>query len=478
MRAMLRWWLVIPVVLTLGACSGRGVPERPNIVFIMADDLGYGHLGAYGQTRIRTPHLDRMATEGVRFSDFYAGSTVCAPSRSVLMTGRHTGHTSVRGNTGGIPLRSEDVTVAEVLRDAGYVTGIFGKWGLGDSGTTGVPREQGFDEFFGYLHQVHAHFYYTPFLWANGQREALPGNAEDGRGTYSHDVITDRALDFVRRHAEEPFFLYLAYTVPHTELLVPDDAMAEYADVFPEPAPYPGDGHYAAQERPRTAFAAMVTRMDRDVGRLLAVLAELGLDEKTIVFFTSDNGGQRGWGADLAFFEGNGPLRGSKMQLYEGGIRVPLIVRWPGVVEGGRTSDHVWAFWDVLPTLAELAGGSVPDSIDGRSMLPAIVGEDVVGLPAPQHEMLYWEYGNVRGQAPIRQAARWGRWKAIRSDLEAPLELYDLSVDIGETGDVAASHPDVVDRMRVYLDTARIPTREYPPAVSSYTYVGQERPGW
>jgi arylsulfatase A-like enzyme len=471
-------YLVVLAALAAGACTDRGIPERPNVVFIMADDLGYGHLGAYGQTRIRTPHIDRMAAEGVRFTDFYAGSTVCAPSRSVLLTGRHTGHTSVRGNTGGIPLLPEDVTLGEVLQDAGYVTGIFGKWGLGDSGTTGVPWEQGFDEFFGYLHQVHAHFYYTPFLWADDRREPLAGNGDGARVTYSHDAITDRALDFVRRHRDERFFLYLAYTIPHTELLVPDDAMSEYAGAFPEPRPYPGDGHYAPQERPRTAFAAMVTRLDRDVGRLLGLLAELGLDDETIVFFTSDNGGQDGWGADLAFFEGNGPLRGSKMQLYEGGIRVPLVVRWPGVIEQGRASEHIWAFWDVLPTVAELAGGTVPDGLDGRSMLPALVGSELADRPAPLHEMLYWEYGNVRGQAPIRQAVRWGGWKGIRTDLGGPLELYDLTVDPGESRDLAASHPDVAERLRGYLDTARVPARVYAPEVSSYGYVGQERPGW
>lgn len=458
---------------------GSSVPERPNIVFILADDLGYGHLGSYGQAKIRTPTLDRMADEGIRFTQFYAGSTVCAPSRSVLMTGRHTGHTSVRGNTGGIPLRADDVTLGEVLRDAGYATGIFGKWGLGDSGTAGVPTAQGFDTFVGYLHQVHAHFYYTDFLWENGRRLPLSGNEEGGRTTYSHDVITDRALSWVRTHRDEPFFLYVAYTIPHTELLVPEDALAEYAGTFPETAPYAGDGHYAAQERPRTAFAAMVTRLDRDVGRLLGLLEELGLDDHTIVLFSSDNGGQEGWGVDLDFFEGNGPLRGSKMWLYEGGIRVPLLARWPGMIPGGAVSDHVWAFWDVLPTLAELAEAPPPDSIDGVSMLPALLGPDRLARTAPDHEFLYWEYGNVLGQPPIRQAVRWGNWKALRGDLDQPLELYDLEGDIGETTDVAGEHPDVIARIRGYLDTARVPARSYPSEVTSYRYAGQAPgPDW
>jgi arylsulfatase A-like enzyme len=471
-------WLcaLVIVVLITGGCS-PALPEQPNIILILADDLGYGHLGSYGQETIRTPALDRMAAEGIRFTQFYAGSTVCAPSRSVLMTGRHTGHTSVRGNTGGIPLQADDRTVAEVLQEAGYATGIFGKWGLGDSGSPGVPTAQGFDSFVGYLHQVHAHFYYTPFLWEDERRLPLEGNVNGERTTYSHDVITDRALAWVRAHRHEPFFLYLAYTIPHTELLVPDDALADYAGVFAEPSPYPGDGHYAAQDRPRAALAAMIGRLDRDVGRLLTLLAELDIDERTLVLFTSDNGGQEGWGVDLDFFRGNGPLRGSKMLLYEGGIRVPLLARWPGVINPGSESDHVWAFWDVLPTLAELAAAPLPDSVDGSSMLPALVGAERTGRLAPRQEFLYWEYGNVLGQAPIRQAVRFGDWKAVRQDLDQPLELFDLRADVGETTDVAGRHPDVIARIRSYLDSARVTARTYAPDVTSYRYVGQESGG-
>jgi arylsulfatase A len=474
-----RRFTLLAAAVALGGCGRPAVPEKPNIVLIMADDLGHGHLGSYGQARIRTPNIDRLAEEGVRFTQFYAGSTVCAPSRSVLMTGRHTGRTSVRGNTGGIPLLPEDVTLGEVLRGAGYATGIFGKWGLGDHGTTGVPYAQGFDEFVGYLHQVHAHFYYPTFLWENDRRLELPGNAGDARVTYSHDVVTDRALQFVREHRDGPFFLYLAYTIPHTELLVPDESMREYDGAFPEPNPYPGDGHYAAQERPRTAFAAMVSRMDRDVGRLASLLQELGIDDRTIVLFTSDNGGQDGWGADLAFFQGNGPLRGGKMSLYEGGIRVPLVARWPGVIGSGRVSDHVWAFWDMLPTLAELSGASAPEGVDGVSMLPAVLGAERVGREPATHEFLYWEYGNVLGQAPIRQAARWGTWKGVRADLDSALELYDLASDLGETTDVAGEHPDIVARLSTYLDTTHTPARAYPAEVSTYRYAGQDSVrGW
>ncbi len=467
---------VVPLALAvalISSCSSAPDYGKPNIVFIMADDLGYGHLGSYGQEKIRTPNIDRLAVEGIRYTQFYSGSTVCAPARSVLMTGLHTGHTSVRGNTGGLPLRPEDVTVAEVLKGAGYTTGLFGKWGLGDHATTGEPNAQGFDEFFGYLHQVHAHFYYTPFLWENDRQFPLEGNENGARTTYSHDVITERALQFVRDKREEPFFLYVAYTVPHTELLVPEESFAEYDGQFPEPNPYPGDGHYAAQQKPRTAFAAMVSRLDRDVGRLMALLEELSLAENTIVFFTSDNGGQRGWGVDLDYFEGNAPLRGGKMFMYEGGLRVPLLVRWPGRIEAGQTSSHVWAFWDVLPTLAELVGEPAPDSIEGLSMLPAVLGPALTGREPEQHEFLYWEYGNVLGKAPIRQAVRWGDWKAVRGDLDQPLELYDLLRDVGETTDVSAEHPDVIADIMAYLDTARVETREYDPEVSTYRYAGQ-----
>lgn len=462
--------LAVTLISSCGSAPNYG---KPNIVFIMADDLGYAHLGSYGQEKIRTPNIDRLAVEGMKYTQFYSGSTVCAPARSVLMTGLHTGHTSVRGNTGGLPLEPDDVTVAEVLKEAGYTTGLFGKWGLGDHGTTGEPSSQGFDEFFGYLHQVHAHFYYTPFLWENDRQFPLEGNEDGARTTYSHDVITDRALQFVRDKQEEPFFLYVAYTVPHTELLVPEESFAEYDGQFPEPNPYPGDGHYAAQEKPRTAFAAMVSRLDRDVGRLMALLEELGLAENTIVFFTSDNGGQRGWGVDLDFFEGNAPLRGGKMFMYEGGLRVPLIVRWPEMIEPGQESDHVWTFWDVLPTLAELVGATAPDSIDGMSMLPAVLGADVTGRVPASHEFLYWEYGNVLGKAPIRQAVRWGNWKAVRGDLDQPLELYDLTRDIGETTDIAAEHSDIIASILAYLDTARVETRDYDAEVSTYRYAGQ-----
>ncbi|HJN08811.1 MAG TPA: arylsulfatase [Pirellulaceae bacterium] len=359
--------------------------EQPNVIFIMADDLGYGQLGCYGQTRIRTPNVDRMAAEGTRFTQFYAGHCVCAPSRSVLMTGYHTGHTSVRINGGGAPLLPDDVTVAEVLKQAGYVTGCFGKWGLGDHGTDGVPYKQGFDEFFGYLHQVHAHFYYTHFLWKNDQKYPLKKNVGQKRNQYSHDVITQAALDFIRGHRRQPFFLYLPLTIPHFELLVPEDSLRQYRGKFPEPTPYVDRRkHYADQPAPRAALAAMISRLDGDVGRLFKLLKELDIDENTVVFFTSDNGGYQ-----LAeeFFHGNGHLRGGKGSFYEGGIRVPMIVRWPGKIRADVTDDFVWTFWDVMPTLAELATGKCPEEIDGISVADRLLGREQE-IP---DRFLYWE---------------------------------------------------------------------------------------
>ena len=439
----------------------RVAPTRPpNLVFIMADDLGYGDIEPYGQTRIRTPNLSRMAREGVRFTQFYSASTVCAPARSSLMTGQHTGHTPIRGNREVLPLGQEPlpaaaITVAEVLRQAGYVTGAFGKWGLGGPGTEGAPTRQGFDEFYGYLDQRRAHFYYPEFLFRGEQRETLPGNrvrpSEQAvgagwalqRGIYSHDAIAREALAFIDRNRHRPFFLYVPFTIPHAELQAPDDAYSPYVDahgesIFPE-TPYPGQ-HYGPQARPRATYAAMVTRMDRDVGRIIDRLQELGLADKTYVFFTSDNGPHREGGHDPDFFDGNGPLRGDKRDLYEGGIRVPMLVWAPGRVPAGRTSNHVWTLWDALPTLAGLAGAPVPDHIDGLDMTNALTGR----APAPQHEFLYWEFHEQGG----KQAVRQGDWKAVRLDLTSnprtPIELYDLAVDPGEQRDVAAQHPRIV----------------------------------
>ena len=443
-------------------------PRPPNIVFIMADDLGYGDLGAYGQTKIRTPRLDRMAREGTRFTQFYAGSPVCAPSRSALMTGQHTGHTYIRGNkehpSGQEPLPDDVTTVADVLKQAGYATGIFGKWGLGGEDTEGVPSRHGFDEFFGYYDQRRAHFYYPEYLHRNAERVLLPNKVREEprspgagpavvRGRYSQDAIAEEALAFLDRHSREPFFLYVPFTIPHAELQAPDDAYGPYVkdgrSVFPE-TPF-AEQHYGAQAMPHATYAAMVTRMDRDVGRILDKLDALGLDRSTIVFFTSDNGPSVEGGSDPAFFTSSGPLRGHKRDVYEGGIRVPLIVRGPGRIPAARTSDEVWALWDVLPTLAELAGAKAPAALDGISMVPSLTGRG----PQRPHESLYWEFY----EEGSKQAVRAGRWKGVRRPmLTGKLEVYDLQADPGETHDVAARHPDVSARLVRLLDEAHTPS--------------------
>ncbi len=442
---------------------GRSKPERPpNIVFIMADDLGYGDLGCYGQRKIRTPNIDRLAAEGMKFTDAYAGCTVCAPSRSVLMTGLHMGHTSVRANTGGVPLLAEDVTVAELLKPAGYATGCFGKWGLGDIGTDGVPWKQGFDEFFGYLHQVHAHYYYPRFLYKNGEEFPLPGNENGGRGTYSHDVIAGQALDFIRRNKDRPFFCYIPFTIPHLELLVPEDSLREYLGKFPEPEPrHDPRGHYADQPAPRAAFAAMITRMDRDVGRILHLLKELAIDEQTLVIFTSDNGGMFPALDPEDFFRSNAGLRGHKRDLYEGGIRVPFLARWPGHVPPGSVTHFQTAFWDFLPTALDLAGLDVPPHADGESIRETLLG----GEQRRRHEFLYWELprynaktGKFAKETP-RQAARWRNWKVVRPKPDGPLELYDLAEDPGETRDLAAEKPEILAKFEEYLQRARYDPR-------------------
>ncbi len=435
------------LIIASSGCAARS--DRPNIIFVMADDLGYGDLGCYGQQKIRTPHLDRMAAEGIRFTQFYAGSTVCAPSRSCLMTGQHTGHTLVRGNSPRLPLRPEEVTVAKVLKQAGYTTGIIGKWGLGEPETTGIPNLQGFDEWFGYLNQKNAHNYYPMYLWKNQQKFPLEGNVADKgvatqRALYSHDLFTTEALNFIERHQSRPFFLYLPYTIPHAN----NEAKAKGMEV-PSDAPYTDEPWPQAQKN----HAAMITRLDRDMGRLFEKLDTLGIDDKTVVFFTSDNGPHKEGGADPNFFTSSGPLRGYKRALYEGGIRVPMIARWPGKIRPGRTSDHICALWDVLPTAADLADTPSPDNIDGISMLPSLLGGQ-----QETHEFLYWEFHERGG----KQAVRMGDWKAVRLKPGEPLELYNLKTDLGETDNLAAKHPNIVATFEACLAGARTESPWWP----------------
>jgi len=430
----------------------------PNIIFILADDLGYGDLGCYGQQVIQTPNIDRMAAEGMVFTDHYAGSTVCAPSRCALMTGRHTGRCLVRGNA-RVPLRESDVTVAELLKQAGYTTGIIGKWGLGEPETTGIPNKQGFDYWFGYLNQRHAHNYYPDYLWRDEEKVALanevrpvnpPGGVATKRVEYSHDLFAQESLTFVERNADKPFFLYLAYTIPHAN----NEAKNEGMEV-------PSYGPYADEDwpAPQKGHAAMITRMDSDVGRLFEKLKTLGIDDNTVVFFSSDNGPHKEGGADPAFFNSSGPLRGYKRALYEGGIRVPLIVRWPGKAAPGSGSNLVSAFWDFLPTCCDLAGVALPPEADGFSMLPTLLGK--TGRQR-KHGYLYWEF-HEQGK---KQAVRMGDWKGVRLGVaknpNGPIELYNLKTDLGETTDVAPEHPEVVAQIAAIMKDVRTPSEHWP----------------
>lgn len=436
------------------ADDADGGRRAPNIVLILGDDLGYGDLGCYGQTRIRTPHIDRLAAEGVRFTHVYAGSTVCAPSRCALMTGLHTGHCRVRGNA-LVPLEPEDVTIAEVLQEVGYRTGLVGKWGLGEPGTPGIPNRQGFDVFYSYLNQQHAHNYYPDYLWANQRRVAIEGNTigpidgvSEETGQYAPDLMVREAERFLEENRDRPFFLEFATTLPHANnergraegngMEIPSDA--PYSD-----APWP---------QPQRNHAAMITRLDGDVGRLMAKLKDLGIDDRTIVLFTSDNGPHKEGGADPAFFDSAGPLRGYKRAMYEGGIRVPMIVRWPGHVPAGIVSEQVWAFWDVPPTLAELAGTSMPGPIDGISVASALLDPD---RPI-EHPPLYWEFH----EGGFHQAARIGPWKGVRPGPGQSLELYDLTRDPGETNDLAAQNSEVVAQIAAFLDGARTDSPDFP----------------
>jgi arylsulfatase A-like enzyme len=431
-----------------GAAVARG--RRPNIVHIVSDELGYYELSCMGHPHMRTPNIDRMAAQGVRFTQALAGSSVCAPTRCCLMTGKHSGHTSVRKNDGGTPLREGEETVASVLKRAGYATGGFGKWGCGGRGSTGVPEEHGFDVFVGYYDQVHAHSYYPAYIVRNSEELSLPGNRGGRSGqTYSHYVIVDEALKFIRANKDRPFFCYLPVTPPHGMFDIPDDdpAWQLYKD---EPWP---------EEAKR--YAAMVNMVDRNVGEVFALLKELGLDENTIVFFSGDNGGNdyfrdddhpRGFHAPNVDPKTGREFRGHKGDLYEGGLRVPMLVRWPGRIEPGRVSDSLWYFPDVLPTVAELAGASAPDDIDGVSVVPELLGE-AAGRKQEQHELLYWELS-------AQTAVRMGTWKAVQPAKNRDWELYDLSTDREEQNNLAAQHADVLAKMKALAEEAHEEAQE------------------
>ena len=414
--------------------------QKPNIIYIMADDLGYGDIGVQGQEIIKTPNIDRMASEGLRFTQHYSGSTVCAPSRCCLMTGLHTGHASVRGNKSmkQVPMPAGTVTVVGLLKNAGYATGIFGKWGLGGPGTATDPNNAGFEEFYGYNCQRHAHRYYTPYLWHNNDRDSFPENLNDKLKTYSQDKIMEHCLKFIVDNKDKPFFLYAPFTIPHAEIQGPEEDRAAYMGMFEEKT-FNGGGNYRYQENPRATFAGMVSRLDSDIGKILELLTELGLEEKTMVFFTSDNGPHQEGGADPDFFNSNGIYRGIKRDLYEGGIRIPFIAWNPGNIQPGIT-NHLAAFWDFMPTALEIADIDNPVEIDGISYLPTLLNKK-----QKQHDYLYWEFHERGG----KQAIRKGNWKAVKlqvsKNLNPDIELYNLIDDPGEQNNIADKHPEIIN---------------------------------
>lgn len=468
---------LISAVISAGAFAGpREASDRPNIIYILADDLGYAELGSYGQKIIRTPHIDRIAAEGIRFTQHYSGQAVCAPARCSLMTGMHMGHSFIRDNgnpkgrvrddamslfPGQNPIPDETVTVAEILKERGYATAAYGKWGLGYEGSSGDPLKQGFDDFGGFLCQVQAHNHYPRFLWKGGEQIAMPGNDRTLNGAeYSQDYFTKWGLEFIEANKDEPFFLYLPFAIPHLSIQVPEASLAQYKGVIPEHE-YEHRG-YLEHPYPHAGYAAMISHVDRDVGKIMALVESLGLDENTIIIFSSDNGPtfDRLGGSDSEFFESAGVFRGLKGSLYEGGIRVPLVARWPGQIESGRETDHVSAFWDILPTFSELASAATPEGLDGISFAPTLLG----GSDQATHEYLYWEFRAYGGQ----QALRMGNWKGIRQDMlhrngsatpnAMTTQLYNLDADPGETRDVAGENLDVVEKIEQLMGEAHVPS--------------------
>jgi len=487
------------VAILWAPVPGRTADEPPNIIYILADDLGYAELGCYGQKKIRTPNLDRLAREGLRFTQHYCGNAVCAPSRCALMTGKHPGHAYVRNNrraklprevkakygmefSGQEPIPDAEVTIAEMLKQKGYATAAVGKWGLGHFGTTGDPNRQGFDLFFGYNCQAHAHSYWPAYLWRNGRKVLLsndppvPGHARLPAGAdrndpasyapfkgtdYSPDRMIDVALRFIRENQKRPFFLYFPSTIPHLALHIPDEDLEPYLGRWDE-RPFTGNG-YTPHRTPRAAYAAMISRLDRDVGRIVDLLCQLGLDRRTLILFSSDNGTTHlKKEVDSRFFESVGPLRGLKGSLYEGGIRVPMIAWWPGKIHPGGVTDHISAFWDVMPTIAEITGTHAPEGIDGISFAPTLLGHPE---KQRQHRFLYWEFPGYGGQ----QAVRMGPWKGVRQNMlrrrnpdPLKIELYNLEDDIGESRDLSGQYPEIVARIRTILEAEHTPSPVFP----------------
>lgn len=445
--------LLLTTLVSLPAMAADQPTERPNIVYILLDDAGYGDLSCYGQQKFQTPNIDRLAKEGMKFTQHYSGSTVCAPTRCSLMTGVHTGHSYVRGNRevkpeGQAAMPADIVTIPRLLQTAGYTTGAFGKWGLGAPSSPSDPAEH-FDLFFGYNCQREAHSYYPEHLWRNLQKVPMDGE------TYSATVIMDEALKFVRSNREKPFFLFLPVTIPHAAMHAPEEYVAPWRKQFPQFENKIGKYSGPEVRNPIAAFAGMMTLLDDQVGQLMQLLQKLDLDRNTLVMLSSDNGPHQEGGHDPVFFDSNGPLKGHKRDLYEGGIRAPLIARWPGRIQAGSESNLVSAHWDMLPTFCELAGVEAPADIDGLSLVPELTGRGT----QPQHEVLYWEFYERGG----KRAVRFGKWKAVQRNLRSVdqttgVELYDLSEDVGEDHNVAAEHPEQVNKALRYFQQCHTPS--------------------
>jgi arylsulfatase len=465
---------------SLAAETATAAKAKPNIIYILGDDLGIGELGCYGQTKIRTPNIDKLAKEGMLFTRHYAGSTVCAPSRCALLTGKHTGHAFIRTNAevgtwdsyeGQMPIPANSDTIAKRLKSAGYATACIGKWGLGGVNSAGDPLNQGFDHFFGYNCQRHAHNYYPQYLIKDREKFPLnnpvipqsafpkdkdpndPANYKCYQGTdYTPDFMEKEALSFIRDNKNKPFFLYFSTTVPHAALQVPDDSLAEYKDKFDD-KPYLGDKGYLPNRYPRATYAAMITRMDRSVGRMMDELKELGLEKNTIICVVGDNGPTFNGGTDSEYFNSSRGDRGLKCAVYEGGIRAPLVVRWPAQIAAGSTSDHLSAMWDMLPTFCDAAGVEAPQNIDGISMLPTLLGKV---QEQKQHEYLYWE------DACNKRALRCGDWKMIKYHPSLKVELYNLKDDPQEKNDLSKSNPEMKNKLEKMMDEVRTDSKEFP----------------
>lgn len=443
--------LIFGALSLLVSLSGISA-EKPNIIYILLDDAGYGDLSCYGQKKFSTPNIDRLASEGMKFTQHYSGSTVCAPTRCSLMTGVHVGHAYVRGNRevkpeGQAPMPADIVTIPRLLKKAGYTTSMFGKWGLGAPGSESDPMEH-FDRFYGYNCQREAHTYYPDHLWSDRERVELDGE------TYAHDLIMEEAEEFLRENKDGPFFAYLSVIIPHAAMHVPEDYMAPFREKFPEFEDT--IGRYSGPEvrNPIAAFAGMMKKLDDGVGEVLALLEELGIDDNTLVILSSDNGPHQEGGHDPDFFDSNGPLTGYKRDLTEGGIRAPMLARWPGKIEAGTESELISAHWDMLPTFCELAGVEPTEETDGISMVKEFLGEE----GQEKHDYLYWEFYERGG----KKAARWGDWKAIQLNIaknpDSPIAIYNLSKDLQEENDVSADHPELVKKAKAIFAEAHTPS--------------------